>query len=73
MRVAFTAEVQKKANSQGATIISLTKRNKKLENSEEAIEIDFAEKWAESIGQSLYYSIQTGRRTGGAIDYGEPS
>lgn len=27
-----------------------------------AIEIDFANKWSESIGQSLYYSIKTGKR-----------
>jgi len=26
-----------------------------------AIEVDFANKWAESIGQSLYYSIETGK------------
>ena len=29
-----------------------------------AIEFDFANKWAESIGQSLYYSLQTGKRAG---------
>lgn len=29
-----------------------------------AIEFDFAEKWAEAIGQSLYYSLQTNRRPG---------
>ena len=29
-----------------------------------AIEVDFAEKWAESIGQSLYYSEMTGKRAG---------
>jgi hypothetical protein len=29
-----------------------------------AIEFDFANKWAESIGQSLYYSSQTGKRAG---------
>ena len=29
-----------------------------------AIEFDFAEKWAESIGQALYYSIMTGRKPG---------
>lgn len=27
-----------------------------------AIEVDFAKKWAESIGQSLYYAEQTGRK-----------
>ena len=26
-----------------------------------AVEVDFAKKWAESIGQSLYYSDMTGR------------
>lgn len=29
-----------------------------------AIEFDFASKWAEAIGQSLYYSSQTGKRAG---------
>lgn len=29
-----------------------------------AIEFDFGSKWAESIGQSLYYSLQTGKRAG---------
>lgn len=29
-----------------------------------AIEFDFGKKWAESIGQSLYYSLQTGKRAG---------
>lgn len=32
-----------------------------------AIEVDFAEKWAEAIGQSLYYALQTGRRAGIAL------
>lgn len=27
-----------------------------------AIEVDFAQKWAESIGQSLYYATQTSRK-----------
>ncbi len=27
-----------------------------------AIEVDFAQKWAESIGQSLYYAVQTSRK-----------
>jgi hypothetical protein len=27
-----------------------------------AIEVDFAKKWAESIGQSLYYASQTSRK-----------
>lgn len=29
-----------------------------------AIEFDFGRKWAEAIGQSLYYSLQTGKRAG---------
>ena len=29
-----------------------------------AIEFDFGQKWAESIGQALYYSMQTGKRAG---------
>ncbi|MFC2073874.1 hypothetical protein ACFLR3_01340, partial [Campylobacterota bacterium] len=29
---------------------------------EYAIEVDFASKWAESIGQSLYYASQTSRK-----------
>lgn len=29
-----------------------------------AIEFDWANKWPESIGQSLYYSFQTGKRAG---------
>jgi hypothetical protein len=29
-----------------------------------AIEVDFAPKWAEAIGQSLYYAKLTGRRPG---------
>lgn len=31
---------------------------------EYAIEVDFAYKWAESIGQSLYYAEMTGKRAG---------
>lgn len=29
-----------------------------------AIEFDFGKKWAESLGQALYYSLQTGKRAG---------
>lgn len=29
-----------------------------------AIEFDFGPKWAESIGQSLYYAVQTGKKPG---------
>jgi hypothetical protein len=40
-----------------------------------AIEFDFAPKWAEAIGQALYYGLQTGKRSGvvlimdGEVDY----
>lgn len=33
-----------------------------LLTADEAIEADWAPKWAESIGQSLYYSLVTGRK-----------
>ena len=29
---------------------------------EHAIEVDFAKKWAESVGQSLYYAEMTGKK-----------
>ena len=29
-----------------------------------AIEFDFADKWTAAVGQSLYYSLQTGKRAG---------
>ena len=29
---------------------------------EYAIEVDFARKWAESVGQSLYYALKTGKK-----------
>ena len=29
-----------------------------------AVEVEFANKWAESIGQALYYAIQTGKKPG---------
>ncbi len=31
---------------------------------EYAIEFDFADKWAESIGQALYYAAETGKKPG---------
>jgi len=34
---------------------------------EYAIEFDYAKKWAESIGQSLYYSKMTGKKPAVAI------
>ncbi len=29
-----------------------------------AVEVDFARKWHEALGQSLYYAMQTGKRAG---------
>jgi len=29
-----------------------------------AVEIEYARKWAEAIGQALFYSLQTGKRAG---------
>lgn len=37
-----------------------------------AIEFDFGKKWAEAIGQSLYYSLQTGKRAGVVLILEEP-
>lgn len=37
-----------------------------------AIEFDFANKWAESIGQALYYSIKTNKRAGIVLIIEEP-
>ena len=34
-----------------------------------AVEVDFAKKWAEAIGQSLNYAMQTGRKAGILIIY----
>ena len=38
-----------------------------------AIEVDFAKKWAESIGQSLHYALHTGKRPGVALIVLAPS
>ncbi|SHO53499.1 hypothetical protein [Desulfopila aestuarii] len=38
-----------------------------------AVEFDFGPNWAEAIGQSLYYSIQTGKRAGIALILEKPS
>lgn len=37
-----------------------------------AIEFDFGKKWAEAIGQSLYYSLQTGKRAGVVLIFTKP-
>ncbi len=38
-----------------------------------AIEFDFGKKWAEAIGQSLYYSLQTGKHAGIVLILEKPS
>ena len=38
-----------------------------------AIEFDYAKKWAESIGQSLYYAKMTGKKPAVAIIVKQPS
>ena len=38
-----------------------------------AIEVDFAKKWAEAIGQSLNYAMHTGKRPGVALIVLSPS
>ena len=35
-----------------------------LINAEYALEFDFADKWAEAIGQSLYYALRTNKKAG---------
>lgn len=37
-----------------------------------AIEYDFANKWAEAVGQSLYYSFQTNKKAGIVLIYKKP-
>jgi len=36
-----------------------------------AIEVDFAKKWAEGIGQGLYYGIETNKKAGVALIVGK--
>ena len=38
-----------------------------------AIEYDFGSKWAEAIGQSLYYAFQTNKKAGIVLIYKKPS
>ena len=38
-----------------------------------AIEFDWGTKWAEAIGQSLYYAARTGKRAGVVLIYKKPS
>ena len=37
-----------------------------------AIEFDFANKWYECVGQSLYYSLQTGKQAGAVLIMEKP-
>lgn len=38
-----------------------------------AVEVDFGNKWAEAIGQSLYYAFKTGKRAGILLILEKPS
>lgn len=38
-----------------------------------AVEFDFGSKWAEAVGQSLYYSLQTGKKAGIVLILEKPS
>ena len=38
-----------------------------------AIEVDFAPKWYEAVGQALYYSLQTGKKAGILLIIEKPS
>jgi len=40
---------------------------------EYAIEFDFASKWAEAIGQALYYALMTGKKPGVVLIMEKPS
>lgn len=40
---------------------------------EYAVEFDFAPKWAESIGQSLYYAVKSGKKPGVVLIIEKPS
>ena len=37
-----------------------------------AVEVDFAKKWYQAVGQSLYYSLQTGKKAGIVLIVREP-
>lgn len=58
----------------GETEVALADRTRvDCVNERYAVEVDFARKWAEGIGQSLYYAQQTGRQPAVALimDEGE--
>lgn len=38
-----------------------------------AVEVEFAPKWAEAVGQALYYSAKTGKRPGILLILKEPA
>jgi|APSaa5957512622_1039677.scaffolds.fasta_scaffold29794_2 hypothetical protein len=53
-----------KANGGETEVVFPDKTRCDCLTSTHAIEFDFGKKWAEAIGQALYYSIQTGKRAG---------
>jgi len=52
------------ANQGNAEVILPDKTRADCITATHAVEFDFGEKWAEAIGQSLYYALQTGKRAG---------
>ena len=58
----------------GATEVVMSDRTRiDCLTSTHAVEMDFADKWAESIGQSLGYAVMSGRRAGVALIVEKPS
>lgn len=53
-----------KANGGQTEVVFPDKTRCDCLTSTHAIEFDFGKKWAEAIGQALYYSIQTGKKAG---------
>src|SRR5574344_654377 len=52
------------ANNGKAEVILSDKTRVDCVTNDYAIEFDFAKKWAESIGQALYYGEKTGKQAG---------
>ena len=56
------------AEQQGQAEVRLPDRTRvDCLTAEYAIEVEFADKWAEAVGQSLYYAFQTGEKAGIAL------
>ena len=59
----YQAEWIKRYGGQSEYVLDCGSRVDVLD-SKHAIEIDFADKWHEGIGQSLYYALKTGKKAG---------